>query len=432
MSGRARASIALAGFALAGLALALLGLWWTRAEPRSASPSHVGEQREAASTPARSRIDGRSSEPEASAREGASAGEGGRVSGRVIDSEEGPLGEGRVALDCPDGSALARVAIDEQGWFEGPACVGAPTCAALIHPGSEQTEAWQLVAGSSVEFEVEPAPRVAGIVEAEGRAIAAARVIARRGERRWTTSTDVDGRFALALGHVALAQADAGEARASACSFEPSRDDEPFTLLVLAPDHAPSSATIPAQGDEDISIALAGPAAPLTGRLIDPEDRGFARARVIATSVDRPDEAHAIVPDDAGEFAFTGLGEGVYRLRALRDGVELASGESEAGAKLVMRATRSARGPTLELELRDEQGLPLVDARVDGGPFQAARSDEYGRVLATDVFAGAYDLRLRPADAECGVSRERIEVPAEARGQTIRVDLSLGCEAEGS
>jgi hypothetical protein len=138
------------------------------------------------------------------------------------------------------------------------------------------------------------------------------------------------------------------------------------------------------------------------------------------------------VPDDAGEFAFTGLGEGRYRLRALRDGVELASGESEAGAKLVMRATRSARGSTLELELRDEQGLPLVDVRVDGGPFQAARSDELGRVIASDVFAGAYDLRLRPAGAECGVSRERIEIPAVARDQTIRVDLSVGCEAEGS
>lgn len=347
-----------------------------------------------------------------------------QVAARVIDADDGPLAEGRVALDCPDGTSLGSAAIGEDGWFEAPACPGSPTCARLIHPGSVQPRAWQLDAGEAVELEVDPAPRVAGTVLAEGRPIAAARVIARRGDRRWTASTDSDGGFTLALAEHSN--------DTNACEFEPRVDDQPFAVLVLAPTHRPWTASVPAAGDDELSVTLAEPAAAMTGSLADPEGHGFDRARVLATSRDRPDEAHANRPDDAGRFEFTELGEGVYELRAIRDGVELVRGEGEAGAEVVLVGTLPARGPTLELMVRDDQGEPMPEVRVDGGPFRASRTDEAGRVTATDVFMGVYDLRLRTPQPDCGVSRERIEVPAGQRDRTIRVDLSLACEPDES
>lgn len=344
------------------------------------------------------------------------------VVGHVIDRDDGPLAEGSVVLDCPDGSSLGRATIDEEGWFEGPACPRSPTCVQLIHPGSVQSRAWQLDADEPVELEVDPAPRVAGTVVADGQPIAAARVVARQGDRRWTASTDLAGDFMLTLGERARA--------GSACEFEPSASDQPVAVLVLAPGRRPWVGTVPAAGDEELDIALAEPAPALTGKLSDPEGRGFDRTRVLASSRDRPDEGHVAQPDPAGRFEFDGLGEGVYRLRAIRDGVELARGEGEASAKVVMVSTLSARGPTLELTLRDEVGEPVSGVRVDGGPFQAARTDDAGHVTATDVFAGAYDLRLRPSAPECGVLRERIEIPASADGQTIHIDLVLACEPD--
>jgi hypothetical protein len=77
--------------------------------------------------------------------------------------------------------------------------------------------------------------------------------------------------------------------------------------------------------------------------------------------------------------------------------------------------------------VRDDRGEPMAGVRVDGGPFRAALTDDAGTVAASDVLAGAYDLRLRDPESECGVSRDRIDVPAGEQGRRIRVDLSLAC-----
>jgi hypothetical protein len=415
MSERARVVVA-AG----GLALALLGIgWWMLDEP----------PREA-DAPERARERERALDEPTDAAERALGGELARVrepdpeqiAGRVIDADDGPLAEGSVLLECPDGTKLGRAAIDEEGWFEAPACEGSPTCVRLIHPGSVQPRAWKLDAGEAVELAVDPAPRLAGTVLGHGQAIGAARVIARRGDRRWTSGTDEEGSFMLPM-----AESNEGT---SACDYEPRTDDRAIALLVLAPGYGPWTASVPASGDDTLNIELPAPAPPLTGTLRDPDGRGFDRARVLATSRDRPDEAHVAHPDAEGRFEFGELGEGVYELRANRDGIEVARGEGESGANVVMVGTLSARGPTLELALRDDRGEPMSGVRVDGGPFRAARTDAAGIVSATDVFAAMYDLRLRVPESDCGVSRERIEVPAGEQGPKIRVDLSLECEAD--
>ena len=137
--------------------------------------------------------------------------------------------------------------------------------------------------------------------------------------------------------------------------------------------------------------------------------------------VPEADEAHALEPDAAGEFAFTSLGEGRYELRAIRDGVELARSESETGANVVMRATLAARGPTLVLRVHDEEGTPCTRMRVDGGPFRMAWTDTEGQVEAPDVFSGSLALSLRPESAGSGI-RETIQVPLGEQGRRIEVE----------
>ena len=425
MSTRARAL----GLALTlGLALVLLGVWASSGSKHG--PTSAVERGAVAIREGASESDLDSDRASASSNAGFAAGshepehrvERSRVAARVIDADEGPLGEGSVVLGCPDGTSIGRAAIGEEGWFEAPACPSSHTCARLVHSGSVQREPWRLSAGESVELEVEPAPRVGGQVFADGRAFAAAQVIVRRGDRRWTGSSDLDGAFMVALAEPSTL--------AGPCEFEASSADADFELLVLAAGWRPWVGAIPARGDEALSIALAEPAPALTGRLEDPQGRAFSRARVLVTSRERPDEAQALHPDEAGRFEARGLGDGIYQLRALRDGLELALAQAEAGADVVMASTRSARGPTLELQVRDERGLPMPAVRVDGGPFTSAKTDAMGRVFASDVFAGAIDLRLRPANSDCGVSRESIEIPAGEQGETIRLELALACEPD--
>lgn len=344
-----------------------------------------------------------------------------QVRGHVVDDEDGPLAEGSVLLACEDGEAIGRAAIDEDGWFEGPACPRGPTCARLVHPGSRQREAWQLDADVPRELVTSPAPRIAGTVRVASGTIEGAELFVRRGEARWATRSEPDGAFVLALGDTARA------AERDPCGLA-AVDDEPFSLTVIAPDLAPLRVSVAAEGDDALELVLAAAAAPLRGRLLDPNDRPFARARVLARSLARPDEAHALEPDAAGEFAFTSLGEGRYELRAIRDGVELARSESEAGADVVMRATLAARGPTLVLRLRDEDGTPCTRMRVDGGPFRMAWTDTAGQVEASDVFSGSLALSLRPEDGMGGGMRETIQVPDGEQGRTLEVDLAVDCE----
>lgn len=343
-----------------------------------------------------------------------------RVRGQVVDRDEGPLGEGSLVLACPEVGVIGRASIDDEGGFEGPACPDGPTCARLIHPGSHQREAWRLDAEVPVELEVEPAPRIAGLVRSAAGAVEGAEIFVRRGERRWSSRSDPEGAFMVSLGATSLADDH------DPCTVEPEPSD-PFALTILAADLRPQGASVPAGGDEQLEIMLTEPAPPLLGRLIDREGRAFTRARVLARSHERPDEAHAITPDAAGEFALTSLGAGAYELRAIQDGVELARVEAQAGANVVMRATLAARGPTLELVVRDsETREACMGVRVDGGPFRAARTDAQGKVEALDVLAGPVSLSLRSGSE--GGSRERVEIPPGERGQTIALDLSLACE----
>lgn len=414
--------------ALAGVLVLVLVLAWTGTRPREGTrDADAPEPRSARDDRDEPEVidDTSAPDPSSNALAGRPPAAGPRselpqVRGHVVDDEEGPLAEGSVLLACEDGEAIGRAAIDEEGWFEGPACPRGPTCARLVHPGSRQREAWRLTGEGAHALTSVPAPRVAGIVRAASGTIEGAELFVRRGEARWATRSEPDGAFVIALGDTARAAA-----------RDPCRIDgvegEPFSLTVIAPDLAPALVSVPTEGDDALDVVLAAAAAPLRGRLLDPNDRPFARARVLARSLARPDEAHALEPDAAGEFAFTSLGEGRYELRAIRDGVELARSESEAGANVVMRATLAARGPTLVLRVHDEEGTPCTRMRVDGGPFRMAWTDTEGQVEAPDVFSGSLALSLRPESAGSGI-RETIQVPLGEQGRRIEVDLAVDCE----
>ncbi len=421
----------------AGLALVLVSAvfgWWLAGSELASVPDDRGRERDASdagrerepvdaggfvgpdgpkgfvgpSGPKGARRRASAGGPEASAPE---------VAGRVIDVEDGPLGEGVVELRCPDGSSLGRAAIDEEGWFHGPAC-GPTTCVVLSHPTSEQRQPWRLAPDVAVELEVEPAPQLLASLRTEaGEPVAAAMIVLRRLDQRWTASSDDAGELVIAAPRPAPSDpcADAG--------WPGDEQGGSWSLLVQARGLRPFTTAVDSL-DALSTIELLAPAAPLRGRVVDRAGRSFSRTRVLARSLARPDEAHAVLADERGEFELRELGEGTYHLRAIRDGLELASAEGEAGATLELISDRSAEGATLELHLVDARGQGWASVRIDGGPLQGATTNEHGIVTADEVLAGRYTLRIRAP--ECATRRETIEV-GEREGETISIEIEVVC-----
>lgn len=117
--------------------------------------------------------------------------------------------------------------------------------------------------------------------------------------------------------------------------------------------------------------------------------------------------------------------QGGYRLRAIQDGVELATLEdASAGDDVRLRGERIAHGPDLVIEVDGA----MADVHVDGGPFRDARTDMEGRVRADDVMPGHYALRLRPHGGQAVTVHELDLAEAElavtdAPPVVVRVDL---------
>jgi hypothetical protein len=160
------------------------------------------------------------------------------------------------------------------------------------------------------------------------------------------------------------------------------------------------------------------------GKLQDPQGRPYPRARVLARSVVRSHEQHSVSPDGVG-FALRELGDGAYDLRAVQDGIELATAEgAHAGDEVVLDGSLAAVGPDVEVTVLDARGRPLEGAIVSGGPFASGRTDAAGRVRAANVMPGPYTLRVRAAGVRA-FSRE-IVVP-ESEGThpvSVRADAN--------
>jgi hypothetical protein len=356
------------------------------------------------------------------------------VGGSLIDDESGPLADGRVDLWCDDGRLGSRVTIDADGNFVAPACSGR-TCARLVHPMFEQPEAWELEPGLMRSLAVVRAPGLEGTVVSTGEPgepIPDAQLLLRRGQQRATARTDADGMFALALPRERPCDACDGD-RVEGCRVGDPQTADEANLLVWAPGFAPREIAVALVTQMALRVVMSAPAPAITGRVVGPDGTPIElRTVVLATNRVREAEQHAAAVNADGTFSFADLADADYRIRAVRDGQELAVlDRASPGDRVELRVERALHGRDLHIEVHDDDDRPTPGARVDGGPFRGTKTDEAGRVEAREVLPGSYTLSVRVAG--CPVVRVGVEVDPETDTPVHElVRLPAGCVMSGS
>lgn len=350
-----------------------------------------------------------------------------RVAGRVVDEDGVAVTDGSVALACLESDPPGRpvpggvVELDAEGRFEGPGCRG-PVCVELMHGSLIRAEPWSVHPGGPVELSARALSRLEGtVLDPSGAPVASAQItmVAPPDDEDPTAlppftsrnaSTDADGRFSFA--RLERPPCDACAEAAGRCQGGAPPELPTYSrmlVVVRADGFRIAERPVDVSADEALEIRLEAAAAPIRGRLQDPDGRPYPRARVLARSLVRPYEQHAAEPAGLA-FRLTGLSDGDYALRAVQDGIELAEASPiAAGHDVVLEGSAPADGPELIVEVRDRDRRPLAGARVDGGPFTGARSDASGRVRATAVIPGRYTLRVHGPDGDSG---HEVEVAA--------------------
>ena len=434
MTGTRPSSWSTWGLLGAALALMLFGVWWFLQAP---TPGDLSGDRSSAPSvaPGRAQLPGTGRERHAG--QGPELAQGPaapRVGGVIIAADQGPLTLGAIELWCDDGQLAARARVDEDGSFSAPACA-TTTCVRLRHPSFEQPIAWELGPNERREFTVGSAPGISGVVLSPlGQGVADASLIVRSDDgRRAAARTDAAGEFTAALPRLRPCDACDLERGSPVCSEQPLDGDGDHLaarVLVSAPEFAPGEFEVELELEPGAGavaqLELEPPAAPITGVVRGADGALFdSRTKVLATNVERAEEQHH-AQLEAGQFELSGLADARYRLRAIRDGREVASLDSAApGDQVELRAEQGAGGIALQLEILDASARPVADVRVDGGPFVGAVSDAQGRVEAAEVAAGSYTLRLRAAD--CSAIRVVVDVTlarAGAMHQVLRLPSS--------
>lgn len=361
------------------------------------------------------------------------------VRGRVVDPEGVPIVGGALILSCLEGDPPGRMLskplrVGEDGLFEGPGCQG-ETCAQFQHPHMIQDEAWVLKTGRDVELVARLLGRLEGtVVDPDGQPVAGANLLVvpppdqddPYGVSPFVSrhaTTDADGYFYFS--RIERPPCDpCGEAAGRCDAGNPAMLPTRPEMIVTARARGYRLAERRVDADEPgpIELRLEPPAAAISGTLLDGEGMPYARGRVIASSLARPYDRDAVRVDADGTFTLDALGEGQYRLRAIQDGVELATAESvEPGAAVTLEGSVTASGPDVEVTVVGEARRPVPGVTVSGGPFSGLTTDASGKVAVSRVAPGTYRVRLTHGP---GAGRRRaLEVPDE-RG-TYRVTLSL-------
>lgn len=332
------------------------------------------------------------------------------VAGQIVDSDGAPLTEGGVELWCVGEPRLAASArLDDEGRFVGPSC-GDSTCVRLAHPYYAAGQV--LEPGEVATISARANPRLAGVVVSPtGDPVGDAWVSLRGGLARGRGHTDTDGAFELPLGQPRVC--DPCDAEPVGCVAENTVVPE-VEITVQAPGFGPLHTAVGwavIVERAEIELRLPAPTPALAGEVLDADGRPFVgRTRVLARSHDYPDEVHAAAVDDRGRFTLGELGSGTYGLRAVRDGLELATGDAQAGDALTLRSDRRPTVESLTISVEDGAGRPIAGVQVFGGPFSGAITDREGEVQGEDVVPETYRLRLL---AE-GCPVETIEITASA------------------
>ncbi len=358
---------------------------------------------------------------------------------RVIDEQGDPVDHGTVSLRCLEDDEVREipggvVELGEDGEVRAIAC-RAMVCVELHHPTLRRADPWVLRPGEPAVLRARALSRLHGTVDTDGgRPVAGATVIISSPEDgdphatlptvARTTTTDADGVFTIAL--VERPPCDPCLDASQGCADGELPVHERVRITATIEGFAPTMTEVEVSGDPvELRVVAADDA--LVGVLLDPRGQAYPRAFVFARSLERPGEQHrAVVDGDA--FAFESLGAGTYGLRAVQDGIELASVDDvRTGDDVKLRGVRLAHGPDVVVDVG-----AVSDVHVDGGPFRDARTDMQGRVRADDVMPGHYVIRLRPHGARESIVHE-FEIAdrgaAAGQGDTavhIRVDLRAG------
>ncbi len=366
------------------------------------------------------------------------------VRGEVLDVDGVPVTDGALLLRCLRGDAvhsLGAIRLSEEGTFEGPGCRGR-VCATLEHASQSPSEPWVLRPGRHETLRTESLDRLWGeVVTPAGDPAVAARVTFRasgpKDERdpgallplaTRSTTTDADGQFVVAwirrppCGPCEDVQGGCAELPPMVAAVD---------VIASAPGHASGKVSFEVEAppstspDAPLRVTLVAAADLLTGQLLGSDGEPYARAYVLARSLERDREQRRAEVDADGNFEVDGLGPGRYSVRALQDGVELATAEAEAGEDLELTGVAEAAGPDVEVIVYGPDGRYAVGATVDGGPFRGAKTDMKGRVRATRALPGSVTLRVRLGPA---VARTNVEIPgvsAEGTAHPHRVEVRV-------
>jgi hypothetical protein len=407
---------------LCGVALVLCAAWWMRARTDVFGRDHR-DRADAVDETGEGSVAGRHG---VGSREASSAALS--VRGRVVDERGEGVEEGTVILRCLDDDEVTAieggaVALGDEGWFEGPGC-SARICVELHHTSLVPEAAWELRAGVEAELRARSLPRLHGVVvDGRGEPIAAAQVTFTPPDgadpsavspfTSRTSSTDADGMFSVA--RIERAPCGACEIASDRCHDDALPVHVEMLAVVRAKGFGPLERTIEvgagsyADAADPLRLVLGAPAETLSGVLVDPLGRAYPRAFVLARSTTRQREQ--LRADVEGtSFELADVGDGAYDLRAIQDGVEIATMVgARPGEDVVLRGELPALGRDLVVEVTDS-GRALAGARVDGGPFADARTDMEGRVRGDAVLPGEYTLRVGLPGRAPG--SHRIIVPA--------------------
>lgn len=422
---------------LAAVALLAVAVWMLGAKPGSSSDRSDGGDE--ASAPFGPSARGGGGVRAAEVDRDASV----RVRGEVVDDDGAPVTGGAVSLRCLQGDVvreLGTVRLDPEGMFDAPGCRG-QVCATLQHSAQQPAEPWVLQPGTTALLRTRGRERLWGeVTTPSGEPVEAASVslvAAGPADERdpmallplatRNTTTDADGRFIVAW--IERPPCDPCQDAQGGCPELPPLVED-LEAIASAPGYAAGRVAFdrdtPSDADTPLRISLVLAEDLLTGRLVGVDGALYPRAFVVARSLSRPREQRRAEVDADGNFEIDGLGPGRYALRALQDGVELATADADAGADVELQGSVEAGGPDLELVVLDPKGRFAVGADVDGGPFRAAQTDMKGRVRATSALPGPLSLRVRHQGQ---TERIAIEIPSaevDAPAHPHRVEVHLG------